>query len=357
VENLTPRATGTCPNGAVPKQGELNTQLALNLGGVLTGIEEFANKHWVLAAVSTIFARYNIVDICNANPIDPGPPTIDVLKASVTAQGFINATAPIGTIERYLWDHCIYWYFTQHCECSDQAPIPPCTQMPSTVAGAQPFPTDYASQPQLSRVEAKINASSDGLNTLYLGLQDTNQYVADLWLRSVQNVLSHTAAGQWSMSGEGYHDLSDDPAQPGTGEIDRLGIIVQLTQIPSTVARRGTTVQRLYGVGSVEWDASPVNFPFRHLITQRDALHYDNQWLLAPQWVQTNRVYWRLTPGVQAIAYEVPRSAGNAIYPSSGSHASAWTEFSPIQPPPNWSDSPVYPVPATRRVYALGSPP
>jgi hypothetical protein len=299
----------------------------------------------------------SVTNLCALKPADPGPPTASDLEAMMALLPLGTSLDPAQPFPTWVLEQVQYHYFTLECECINPAEVIAPRAPVSIPPGTQPWPSDHASQPQITRIESNQSTSATGLDTLYLGVQAVHNQVSDLRFRQVQQILNYIGATQWTMQNEGYVDLQPDFAAPGTGVVDRFGILVHLSSIPSTVKRRGTLHPRLYGVGSLEWDAHTNGGPANYWTVQRDALHYATQFLHAPQSAQAVRLYWRLQPGVVAQGYEVPRSADAAIYPTLGAYDRAWSTFSDINPPAGWNDRPFYPKPAERRVFALGGAP
>jgi hypothetical protein len=156
------------------------------------------------------------------------------------------------------------------------------------------------------------------------------------------------------MSGEGVVALPPTGFGESTVTQDTLGVIVQLTAIPPTVKRRGTLYQRLYGVGSLEWSAeSSPGAP--HTIAQRNALHYEREFVVAPQLAQVWNVRWRLQPGVRGDVYWVERSSDSALYQGLQPYNNAYYRYEGWPPPPGFTDPPFYPKAAASdtRVWAL----
>jgi hypothetical protein len=295
--------------------------------------------------------------LCETNPDDPGDLTLEYLTADMWTQGFPNATSAVGSLAWWCYQKSLYSLFSESCYCNATSQPPPPPVPLTDPSKYVQFPTDYASQYQLDRVEKTINTSSDGLRTVYLAAQSTRNMVSDMRARLTHNYFNRAGAAMWTMQGEGYQDLPANGITPDQFIGDQFGIYTELTSIPSTVARRGTLNPRLYGVGSIEWDVSGGNSAYPQLIAQRDALHYERQFLLAPTRIWTQRVYWRLQPGVTANAYPVFRSPDYAYWPDVGEYPDVWTAASQATPPDGFTDPPFYPVAAAARAPGGGLPP
>jgi hypothetical protein len=214
------------------------------------------------------------------------------------------------------------------------------TSPPPTTVPDYPAGNDNADV--LRRIEHNQSTSGDALTTIYNGLQVGVTEIADLGVRLRASTVLPNGSLSFAMSGEGEYFLPPIPAGIGTFIQDIYGIQVNLTTIPATVARRGVNFQRLYGVGSVEWNVNQSSGN-PHVIAQRDALHYERQFVLAPQHAQTWSVRWRLQPGVQAIGYQVLRGAEVAMYHTYPPDYGAYNQFDGWSAPPGWSDHPFYP--------------
>jgi hypothetical protein len=347
-----------CPSGAEPIPGYSMGSLVLTLSGDALGdVAAMLGGLWGELAVQPVIARMSLDNLCAMNPDVPPPPTWDDLEAmtSMLPGGF--SLDPAKPFPAWLVKQVQYHYFSISCRCINPAETVPPRPPVSTPPGTEPWPTDPGSQPQLTRIENNQSDASEALLTLYKGLQYTHSYASNAYFRAAPNLVdTYTNGPSWTMQGEGYHDLLPTTGAPGGAWQDVLGVVTQLTSIPSTVAQRGTLTPRLYGVGSIMWDAKqPANS--EKIITRRDSIHYQTQAFLAPSRLTAYRLFWRLMPGVVASAQQLYYAVLDPHFMPTVSH-DGQQPFHPFTFPPSWSDPPFYPQPAAaRRVYALGSPP
>lgn len=346
-----------CPSGAKPKPGITAGTVMLTAGLLGTDVFEHIAHIWPGITANTVWGRVDIATLCASNPSDPGPPSAEDLAytAILAAQAAGGSTG--GAYGSWALAQLYYQVFFNSCECINpvelvppHAPVPPPT-------GEPPWPSGHDNQDILTRIEDNQSTSGDALRTLYNGLVGMYPFAAETWYRQAQNYVQYNEPLQsWTMQGEGFQDLVGFQQIDGGSWQEVYGVWIQLESVPASVAQRGSLTPRLYGVGSVYWDAAfspsaPKN------IVQRDSIHYHSQFIEAPRTVQTYRLYWRLMPGVVAAARQLPRSTDSPIYAPFGPTDAAYQRFAPMTPPPGWSDPPFYPVGAERRIFALGSPP
>src|SRR5215472_17382349 len=348
---------GACPNGAIPTSNCATGSIYIRLALLGASIVEWLDGFWPAAAASDVMAIMGPDDLCATNMLDPGNPTLDMLKADLTAVMLPGFNSQSGTLGWWLFQKAMYAAFSSCCVCRDTATPPPApitiVLPPNTVV----YPPGPDEQPQLTRIEDNQAVSSDGLLNLYNGLQYTHSYAANSWFRTAPKVVETYGHGAgFPMSGEGSYALQPFVAGSNTTYQDPFGILVKVTTIPPTVAQRGSVTPRLYGVGSVMWDSSS-SLANGKVITQRDSIHYQTQFITAPQLSSNYTLWWRLMPGVAATGFQVFRAIMDPFYSLDGPSNDALVNFHGIQLPPNWSDPPFYPRPAARRVFALGSPP
>lgn len=347
--------SGTCTDGAEPLPSLVQTSAIIQVAAIGATVFEFINRKWPIAMATQVLANYSATHLCDLNPLDPGDLTLDWFITDITQNSIPGPGAPAGSLAKWIFDKALYNVFAQNCRCKTTLAPPPPPIVVTQPTGVADHPTAPDLQPQLTRIENNQTTQVDGLTTLYHGLQLGFTDTRDMAFRTRSSFISSTTSGSWTMSGEGQQTLGGFTQVDGSQTQDVFGINVSLTAIPSSVKRRGTTYQRLYGVGSIEWNAQ-VQSSYPHTIVQRDSIHYEHQFILAPQYAQVWTVRWRLQPGVQATGVQVLRAPDTAIYAPTAAYAGAYEAFENWQAPPNWSDSPFYPqsAAAARRVWALG---
>lgn len=343
---------GGCPNGAVvrPGYGLVNVAIDLVIAGLgaVTGLEELAP--WLFA--NPILATIATNALCASNPVDAGDFNISMLAVPPGVGEIPNALSTPGSFNRWLYDKAYYYAFSQACQCADTS-LPPPAASPVTPPGPHdPTTTLPDHGDQLRRIEQHQLTSDDALRQLYNGMQLGVTEMRDNAFRQRSSAILTSGSPSWQIVGEGQHQLDEYTQFGGGATQDVFGIVVHLDQIPPTVARRGTTYQRLYGVGSIEWNAE-VQLSSPHTIAQRDALHYERQFIQAPQHAQVWTVRWRLQPGVVGTAYQIFRNPDSAIYAPYAPYDGAYQRFDNWNAPPNWVDEPIYPT-STRRTFVLG---
>jgi hypothetical protein len=305
---------------------------------VLALIEAVSPLSVAQQVIGTLVAQ----TLCANQVADPGDLALGDLLWDLAGAAIPNPNGSPGTLGWWIGQKLSYYAFFEVCQCSGTLLPPPAPVTPAPPGGSEIYPTAPQDQPQLTRIENNQGTSGDALKTLYHMGQYTATTLGDLWVRNTNSLVTHGLSQPIAMQDEGRFDIP--PVDFGFNAItqDLLGIAVVLTNIPSTVKRRGVTYQRLYGVGSVEWDVHDPRLT-DDLIGQRDALHYERQFILAPQRVQSYRFRWRLQPGVMANAYLVDRSVDNPFYTGPAPYNQAYQWFYNWQMPPNWHDPPIYP--------------
>lgn len=337
-----------CPNGAEPKPGSGGITVFYDINWLPEPVRTLINMVSPLSLEQQVVAAVATNTLCSGNPDDPGELSLGSLAWDMVGAAVPNPLGSPGTLGWWIGQKLQYYAFLQYCQCKVQTEVPPPIIVPTPPAGAPIYPTDPEAQPQLDRIEKTGAFSPDGLTTIYNGLQMGMTDVRDMAYRSRPSFITIPGTVPFTMQGEGQTDLY--PYQQGEFDAsqDVFGIAVYLTAIPSTVARRGVVNQRLYGVGSVEWNVE-VQPSYPNTIAQRDSIHYERQFIVAPQHSQVWSVRWRLQPGVVAEGRQLFRAPDTAIYAPLGAYHSAYQEFSTWSPPPNWSDRPFYPLTSAQR--------
>lgn len=341
-----------CPNGAEVDPVFTLTTVALNVVSAGIAVEEgwLSIVPWLTN--SPILGQQTTSSLCALNLDDPGDFQLSMLATPVDLNLLPSYDSAPGSLNRWIWDKTAYFFFQRACRCIGTQTKPPPPVVVTTPPGADTSPGQPGNADQLTRIENQQHTSSSALLTLYNGLQMGLTDVRDMAYRYRPSMLIYDQVDHWTMSGEGSYSLTPFKGNVNNISYDALGIVVHLTSIPPTVARRGTTNQRLYGVGSIEWNCeSTVGQP--NVIAQRDSLHYVKQFIRAPSSVYGYDVLWRLMPGVTAEAWQIRRNPDVGIYVPLQPVFDAYQEFSQWTPPQNWSDPPFYPLPTARKFVSV----
>lgn len=342
-----------CANGAVPKPDWVGKSIQLSMTWLPADVLALISSVSPLSVSQQIVGTAIASTLCSNQVQDPGDLSLGNLLWDLAGAAIPNPNGSPGTLGWWIGQKLAYYAFFQVCQCSGTGTPPPSPVTPHPPSGSQPYPTDPNSQPQLTRIENNQQTSGDGLTTIYNGLQLGVTDLRDLSFRLRASSVLPYGATMFTMMDEGQHVLWPDGAG-GTAVVqDVYGIQVNLTAIPPTVKRRGEVYQRLYGVGSIEWNCQPIEFD-PHVIVRRDSLHYEQQFIVAPQGVENMTVRWRLQPGVQAVGYQVFRNPQRPVYRPNDPDPAAYQTFSNWTPPPNWSDAPFYPRTAELRELPTG---
>lgn len=342
-----------CSAGAVPKPDWVGRSIQAQLNWLPGDVLQLITSVSPLSTSQSIVGLLIVDTLCGQQVIDPGPLNLGNLLWDLAGAAVPNPNGSPGTLGWWIGQKLAYYAFSQVCQCVGTGLPPPLPIVPTPPSGAAPYPTDPEAQPQLTRIEHNQATSSDGLTTIYNGMQLGITEMRDLAFRSRSSFVGRAGMPSWTMSGEGQQTLHGYDQVGGGGTQDVYAILVDLTAIPPTVKRRGAVYQRLYGVGSIEWNVE-VQSGSPHIIAHRDSIHYEHQLIHAPQHAMTWTVRWRLQPGVEAIAYQLERSPDSAIYAPLGPYPGAYQRFDTWNAPDGWTDSPFYPKAAEIRELPPG---
>jgi hypothetical protein len=349
-----------CPDGASPDPALTEAAVYIQAAAIGTEALEILTGIWPVAALTAVFAVMPVTKLCDLNADDPGDLPIDAIWADLTTSALPGPDLAVGTLGLWVWQKAVYALFRQHCICNTTGAKPPPGSPVTIPPNLAPYPTGPNTDPALYRIENNQSAANDALLTLYKGLQYAHSYASNTYFRSAPNLVdTFTNGPSWTMQGEGYHDLLASNGAPDGAWQDVLGVLTQLTQIPPTVARRGTLTPRLYGVGSIMWDAKQPAHSSK-IITRRDSIHYETESFLAPTRFTAYRLYWRLMPGVVATGQQLYYSVLDPHFAPTMGH-DGQQPFHPFTFPPNWNDPPFYPptlarAPGAPRIFPSAAP-
>jgi hypothetical protein len=347
-----------CPGGARPKPGYTGTNLILDASKTaLSDVLGVATGFWGEVAIQPILGRINTDNLCGLNLTDPGPPTVADLVALSAMLAPFGATQSATNFPNWFFAQVQYQAFVDACECIQPGETVPPRQPVSAPPGAEPWPTDPNKQPQGDRIERYLTDGADADVSLYNGLQHTSSMLGDLYVRSVPALISNGQVVADHVSGEGCVDLpifSDPISVPFSPYATHVE--VQCHTIPANTGVRGTLNPRLYGVGSLYFDAN-YSTNYATNITGRQSIHYWREVMRLPARTQTYRVCWHLQPGASVSLRVYTPNPDNVMYSGSMGDQYGWLPFRGPAPP-NWTDPPIYPYPeARRRVFASAAPP
>lgn len=346
-----------CPNGAEPTPEFAATAVYIQAAAIGAEAIEILTGMWPLAALQSVFAIMPVTNLCTLNPDDPGQLTLETVAAAIITGGTPDPQSVTGTLAKFVYDKAIYNTFAAYCRCKDTLLPPPAPIVITPPTGIPPYPPGPDTDPILRRIEHHQSTSDEALLTLYNGVAYIQAHTAETWQRTVQAYATSSARIQtWTAEGEGSRDLIGVPTSNPQIQ-DVFGVVVELTAIPPSVARRGTLTPRLYGVGSLYWDASDGSGVFPKTIQQRDSIHYERQFVLAPQRAFNYTVWWRLMPGVRATMYQLDRGVQAPFFLPSMPNPEALPQLAELAFPPNHVDPPFYPIAPERRIFPSAAPP
>jgi hypothetical protein len=347
-----------CPGGARPKAGYTGTNLILDASKTaLTDVIAVMTGFWGELAIQPLLGRVNTDNLCALNPVDPGPPTAADLVALSAMLAPFGSMQTATNVPTWFFNQVQYQAFQDACECITAGETIPPRRQVSGPSGAEPWPTDRDKQPQISRIEAYLTDNADASMQLYNGLQHTSSMLGDLYVRSVPALISNGVVIADHVTGEGcaelpiFSDPISAPFSPWATHVE-----VECHAIPPNTGIRGTLNPRLYGVGSLLFDAN-YSTNYAANITDRQSIHYWRQVMRLPARTQTYRICWRLMPGADVSLRVYTPNPDNVMYAGSMGDQYGWLPFRGPAPP-NWTDPPIYPSPALgRRVFASAAPP
>lgn len=347
-----------CPNGARPKPGYTATNLVLDASKtVLSDVIGAVTGIWGEIAVQPLLGRVNVDNLCALNLDDPGPPTNDDLVALTAMLAPFGSFQTATNVPTWFFEQVQYQAFVDTCECITPTETIPPRQIVSIPPWAEPWPTDPNKQPQIDRIEHNQQLAVDAMQQLYNGIQRATAFAGDLRYRSIQSDITSSWGPAFQMSGEGRRPMDYASFPGGNATMDVLGVLVEITSLPTKYKVQGTLTPRYYGIGHLTFngDASPARTP---AIARRHSLHYLREFVQAPPHAKSWEVRWHLQPGAVATGRQVFRWPDFTMYADGAPYASAFTPIGSDVMPGDWYDPPLYDGAAARaRQFALGGVP
>jgi hypothetical protein len=265
---------------------------------------------------------------------------------------------------RWIWDKVWYWTFQNSCQCISTAQPPPAPVPVTPITNYDTTVNNTTNNTQLANIEVHQEVGGEQQKQLYNGLQHVSSINGELFVRHVPGLVQPGGYLASGITGEGIVDIpiSNYPlAEPFSPSFSHL--VATVEQLGPKVGIRGSLNPRIYGIGSLYFDAqyqggSEIRTYSRH------SIHYMNQVIPFPRETQIYRVSWRLMPENVVSLRLVGYATDNVMLAPTAGDQYGWLPFANLPAPPSWSDPPIYPgvtlassAPSASAANPCGCPP
>lgn len=244
---------------------------------------------------------------------------------------------------RWLWDKTVYFHFQHSCICKVTNVYPPTPTPVTPITNYDTSVNNSNNRTQVTIIQNNQTDGADGQKLLYNMGQHISSLVGENWVRqAAQLVTPQFVLGQ-SLTGEGTLTLPvDEPNTTPWFSPQYLGLRTHVEALGPDVGIRGTLNPRLYGVGSLYFDAQDDPGGVA-VIGSRQSIHYYWQTMRLPLDQITFRIHYRLMPGNVVTLWLYQGAQDNVIWNPGNVDAHGWWPFFNWQAPPNHVDPPIYP--------------